>query len=1797
LKKILLILICLASFLKTQAQPFWFKNHGGAGNDEALDITNDLLGNHIVTGYFTQSVAFGSTTLSTASISDIFIAKYSPTGSLLWAVQAGGTGPDRGYSVRCDPFGNIYVTGYYNGTATFGSTTLVANAGSQDIFVVKLDALGNFIWAKTMGSDMGDTGYGISTDNSGNVLVTGQFKGTADFGSSIIFTGLNDPFTGLPAYELFVAKLDSAGTTLWVQPGFTQYDDRGLDVDCDNAGNIYVVGQFSDTILLDVTHNNPVQNAGFLLKLDPAGTELDFRRLSAVQTLLYSIDVDVLDNINVCGEFQGTLAIQGTPTTYVTPIHTKNILVARFNTSCNVVWTNFAGSENDVSAKSIITDNSGNVLIAGTFNCKFDDYAVPYGNGMFYSAGYRDVFSAKYDNSGNFVWAKNAGGPADDFCSGISLSPTNLPVLAGGMNKNFSFVTVPGIGSDPVSMSYSYCAAIGQGPITYKGPFLERNIFVGSFMEFTTPILDVFNHAGASCSPDLLLPRLGLMGEDTAHYCQTTSTIILTPKTQHLIPLGIIGAYFDYDWHDGVTTPTHPAPTTGWYEVDVKRRDGCYSNNDSLFVFIHPLPPPPLITDSYGVNILHPPFCDSIYQCGDDTITLSANQVHSGPGFGWSETWTGSSFVNVNDSVIKIYASGVYQFTNVSAYNCVSYNNIKIVMDTFALHDTLKPYLLFHPTPVNDTITLCKGSSIAITCNDTTYFNGHHMNHKRVDWFFGSLFSLVDVTWDYHQTEYTPTVSGWFHVYAHLHNLCADTVHYWIHDSVYIVVNPPPAITYTFIPDTYICPSDTVTHIFYTNAVCTYSFSGVWMSHTDSLITTLGPGNLLLSLNLVDTVTGCTSHKPLSAAILGYPKPEVNTFPADGIVCPGDSVMLHCETALTYSWVGPMGDSIGNTQDIYVDVPGFYHCIVTDLTGCPLTSNTVEVKEYNTPYIEVLESPYICPDGTATIVAIASSSALINWESPLSGSGTTITVDTAGVYYCSITLCGVTTVDSALIIESVPVAYIIAADSLICPGDSLLLIANGGMVDYLWSPSGSHNSFLYITEPGTYNLTTTNAFWCNAYASITITAKPQPAPPVINDTIVCAGTSVTLTATASGSISWYTSATGGIPFNIGNTYTSGSIDSSTTYYLQTNDSVCGSNFNELEIGVYNGSVIPVISGDPTVCHTDSLYLYTDSLAGVTYTWITPSDTITGLSIGSFVGDSTIDGTYYLLAFDNFCASDTVSIVVTHVDHTILSISSPGGPICPGDSISLVATPGFDSYSWSGGGTNDSLYVSDSSTYVVSGILNGCPEVSNPFAIEIFPEAITPVSSDQFFCYGSAASFSATGDTLISWFDSSENYLASGSNYTSVPLFGNTGFFIQSTNVFGCSSAMISVNAILVVNPAPVLIYNDPVCEGTQIEFYSNYSDSTVIFNWWGPNSFSSSLTNPQIINSILADSGTYYMAYMANGCYSDTASIEVNIHANPVADIISTSLTVCEFDSLFLNAAQTNGYSYNWTLENGTDIEGNDALVLPSTRDDGWVVLTVTDSLGCVGYDSVMIIVKPMPLFNFFAAPEICAGEILVLNSSVFGSATSYIHDDSVYTTNNLIDTIMNVSEANEGLYTMVADLDGCIDSTSIWVEVTQYPQIWLGNDTAVCAEVGLDYAFPEQYSYNWSNGDSSNVFTIANSGWTWVTATLGICSVTDSIEIVYLECDPSFPNVFTPNGDGVNDIFRILSDGVVALELKIYDRWGVLIFSAIDNDGVWDGINNSGIPAAEGVYAWTATVKNLLEQTSSLNGWVHLNR
>lgn len=231
----------------------WAKQMGGMIADEATSIAIAPDGGVYTTGYFNETVDFdpgpGIDTLTSAGASSIFIQKLDTNGDFLWAKKMVGNGWEQGSDIATDSYGNVYTTGFFTETVDFdpgpGIKEFTAeNEIFNDIFIQKLDADGNFLWAKQMGGMYEDHGLSIATDDAGSVYTTGYFEGTADFDPGAGVQNL----TSLDYLDIFIQKLDTNGEFRWVrQIGGEEYQGaNAVTIDADK--NIYTTGMFLGTV-------------------------------------------------------------------------------------------------------------------------------------------------------------------------------------------------------------------------------------------------------------------------------------------------------------------------------------------------------------------------------------------------------------------------------------------------------------------------------------------------------------------------------------------------------------------------------------------------------------------------------------------------------------------------------------------------------------------------------------------------------------------------------------------------------------------------------------------------------------------------------------------------------------------------------------------------------------------------------------------------------------------------------------------------------------------------------------------------------------------------------------------------------------------------------------------------------------------------------------------------------------------------------------------------------------------------------------------------------------------------------------------------------------------------------------------------------------------------------------------------------------------------------------------------------------------------------------------------------------
>jgi hypothetical protein len=221
----------------------WSKRFGGSGTEMGTGVAVDGSGNVVVVGIFEGTINLGGSSLTSAGGRDLFVAKFSPVGQHLWSKRFGGTSAEDVRGVAVDGAGDVLLTGQFLGSINFGGSSLTS-AGNEDIFLAKLSgASGGHVWSKRLGSTAPDAGYGVAVDGSGNVAITGFFAGGVDFGGGAILAQV---------YDIFVAKYSSAGAYLsarrYGDPAGLFESQYGDAIAMNGSGNVYITGHFVGTL-------------------------------------------------------------------------------------------------------------------------------------------------------------------------------------------------------------------------------------------------------------------------------------------------------------------------------------------------------------------------------------------------------------------------------------------------------------------------------------------------------------------------------------------------------------------------------------------------------------------------------------------------------------------------------------------------------------------------------------------------------------------------------------------------------------------------------------------------------------------------------------------------------------------------------------------------------------------------------------------------------------------------------------------------------------------------------------------------------------------------------------------------------------------------------------------------------------------------------------------------------------------------------------------------------------------------------------------------------------------------------------------------------------------------------------------------------------------------------------------------------------------------------------------------------------------------------------------------------------
>jgi hypothetical protein len=497
MKALQLILACLLITVMATAQlPTlqWARNIGGARGD---NVKVDAAGNVYTTGYFGGVADFdpGPATFyltADGGADDAYVSKLDINGNFLWAVQLGGSNINYNFSVDVDGSGNVYSVGYFAGTVDFDPGPGVFNLtaiGQYDVSVSKLDANGNFVWAKNIGGANSDLAFSVLIDQSNNVCITGNFIGVVDFdpGPDVANLDANGVFP-----ECFILRLDANGNFIWAKE-IDGYYGQGNTITKDVAGNLYVCGEFNQTVDLDPgpgLYNVTSAGAadGFVIKLDPTGNFIWGRSFGGPGSQsCESVKTDAAGNVYITGAFPLTVDFDpGAAVFNITAVGASDAYLLKLDAAGNFVWAKaFVGSDAD-NANDLAVDALGNIYVTGLFQATTDFDPGPAVYNLT-SLGSNDIYIVKLDAAGNFGWAVRFGGATLDAGLSLFAASTGNIYATGFFNGVVDFDPGPGVTTLNYTTGATFIVNLGSGvlPLTLID-FSGTAVTVGNILQWKT---------------------------------------------------------------------------------------------------------------------------------------------------------------------------------------------------------------------------------------------------------------------------------------------------------------------------------------------------------------------------------------------------------------------------------------------------------------------------------------------------------------------------------------------------------------------------------------------------------------------------------------------------------------------------------------------------------------------------------------------------------------------------------------------------------------------------------------------------------------------------------------------------------------------------------------------------------------------------------------------------------------------------------------------------------------------------------------------------------------------------------------------------------------------------------------------------------------------------------------------------------------------------------------------------------------------------------------------------------------
>ncbi|MCF8423402.1 MAG: gliding motility-associated C-terminal domain-containing protein [Bacteroidia bacterium] len=866
-------------------------------------------------------------------------------------------------------------------------------------------------------------------------------------------------------------------------------------------------------------------------------------------------------------------------------------------------------------------------------------------------------------------------------------------------------------------------------------------------------------------------------------------------------------------------------------------------------------------------------------------------------------------------------------------------------------------------------------------------------------------------------------------------------------------------------------------------------------------------------------------------------------------VCLGNSVVLTATPSAiggSYLW-SPGGQT---TQTISVSPANTATYSVTYSVATCIVSNSAVVSVDPLPVIAITtSSPVICSSGQTASLSLSGSAGTYTWSNGDNSSSTTI--NAPGVYTATVSTpsCGSASTSITIGTSPLPTISISVPTTTLCSGSSLTFTANSSDANYLWDGGATTQTLSVNTS--SIVVTTTNACG-SAQASQTLNIVPIPTVTLSSNAIsLCSGQIATVQANANTPVTYTWSS--GVNTNTVSLNTAG-------IYTVNASNLCGTASATVNVTVNAVPTLSVSSSSPSICASGQTASLSLSGSTGTYSW----------SNGGSSSSTTINapGVYTATVSTPSCGSASTTVTIGTSPLPTVSISVPTTTLCAGSALTFTANSSDANYLWTGGTTTQTVSVTSSPIVVTT--TNTCGNAQASQTITIIPIPTVTLSANSFsLCAGQSATAQANVNTPVTY-----NW-SSGANTNTVSLNAAGVYTVDVSNACGVATATVAV----IITPLPTINASASqtlLCSGQTSLLSLTGSVGTILWS----NGATTATTN--------VTNGGVYTVTVTAACGTAVSSVTIATQVTPTIAISASAPTICSGQTSTLTAI-SNVNNYTWS--NGSF---NNTTVVNTS---GIVTVSVSNNCG-VATESINITSGTLPVLTITPSSTlICPNETATL--TVAGGSAPYTWSNSSNTGSVVI--------ANGGSVT-VSSTNACGTFTAISVvNVTNVNANFSANPTSGTVPLVVSFtnnsSGANSFSWNFGNGNSATTQNVNSQTYSAVgvytvdlTAINGLCTDNYSLIISVLneEATLIIPNVFTPNGDNSNDVFRVTGKNIIEFNCTIFNRWGLQLYYWDDIRNGWDGTTDNKL-VPDGTYFYIINAKDLNYKEITKQGFLQL--